>query len=58
MNMLCPVDLGGCCDDLCLGSGCLRNGLPMVYKCHCGAYVSDDDMSECMCDPDDYEVEA
>ncbi len=51
MGQVCPIDLKGCCDDLCYGGGCLRGGGAMVYKCNCGQYVSDDDHSDCMCEP-------
>lgn len=54
--MVCPKDLLPCCDDLCIGGGCLQSdGAPMLYKCRCGAYISDDDATDCVCEPDDYE---
>jgi hypothetical protein len=47
--MLCPADFEPCCDDLCYGGGCLRNGMAMYYHCACGALVSVDDSDECCC---------
>lgn len=54
--MLCPKDLKGCCDDLCYGGGCILTGEAMVYKCACGYFVSDDDHSDCMCEPEEYDA--
>lgn len=54
----CPKDLSPCCDDLCIGGGCLKmNGAEMLEKCPgCGAFISDDDQDNCTCDPYDDET--
>lgn len=52
--MICPKDLRPCIDDLCYGGGCIEmDGAPMYYKCSCGQLVSDDDMDNCLCEPDE-----
>ena len=55
--MICPKDMRVCCDDLCYGGGCLAmDGAPKLYKCDgCGAWISDDDMMDCQCEPDYFE---
>ena len=55
--MICPKDMRPCCDDLCYGGGCLAmDGAPMLYRCDgCGAWISDDDMIDCQCEPEYFE---
>ena len=54
--MFCPKDGKTCCDDLCYGGGCLQmDGAPMLYKCECGALVSDDDHMDCTCEESEHD---
>ena len=53
--MICPKDMKPCIDDLCYGGGCIEmNGAPMYYRCACGQLVSDGDMDNCLCEPEEY----
>lgn len=57
--MICPATLKGCCDDICLHSGCLKYGgaEPTLTRCPgCKQLVplggSRHDAFECECEPD------
>lgn len=54
--MYCPKDLRPCCDDLCYGGGCFAGAGPMLTKCQgCGAFISDEDSTDCTCELYGYE---
>lgn len=62
MSYVCPKDYKPCCDDLCHGSGCLRdNGYPMLQECDVCHGIIDEgqpDCGTCACGSDyDYDDE-
>ena len=52
---VCPVDMQGCCDDICRGAGCvMADGEPMIEICEiCKREVGEDCIcfDECAEDP-------
>lgn len=57
MGMLCPINLKPCIDSMCRGgSGCFKCGESLFSPCPgCGQMVSDEDHTNCTCDPVDWD---